>query len=107
MLMGDTHVVCDILQLPPLARLRLKVAHQGLVVMGSAVNDGIRGVHMRQVLVEAVAAEGELDDLHSRVTGLLKKLLDLRNKDSKILRDDLRVTDDHVDGICKLLSRSL
>ena len=62
---------------------------------------------MREMLIEAVTAECKLDDLHSRITGLLEEFLDFRNKDPEVLRDDLRVTDDHVDRICKLLSRSL
>ena len=62
---------------------------------------------MREMLVEAVTAECKLDDLHSRIAGLLEKFLDFRNKDPEVLRDDLRVPDDHVDRIREFLSRSL
>ena len=77
------------------------------IFVGSTVNDRIRIVHMREMLVEAVTAECKLDDLHSLIAGLLEKFLDFRNKDPEVLRDDLRVPDDHVDRIREFLSRSL
>ena len=75
--------------------------------MRSTVDYGVRVIAVRQMLVETVATERKLNDLHARIARLCQQILDLLTKDTQILRDDLRVTDDHVDGIRELLSRAL
>ena len=56
-----------------------------------------------------VAAEGKLDDLHSRIAGLLQELLHCRHEDAQVLGDDLCaiVLDGLIDGVGQLLARSL
>ena len=65
-----TKLIGNILKLPPLAFFRLEIARQCLVVVRSAIDNGVRIITVRQMLIEAVAAECKLNDLHARIARL-------------------------------------
>lgn len=68
---------------PPLTFFRFKIPRQRLIVVRSTVDYGVRVIAVRQMLVETVATERKLNDLHARIARLCQQILDLLTEDTR------------------------
>ena len=67
-----TEVIGNVLKFPPLTFFRFKIPRQRLIVVRSTLDYGVRVIAVRQMLVETVATERKLNDLHARMQDVLK-----------------------------------
>ena len=87
----------------------LEPAHRGRVVVRAHVGDGVHGDVVRLVAAAAAVArvEGELEDLHAGVTGVLEQAVNGRCEEAQVLGDDGLLAQRAVDGAEQADARSL
>ena len=101
-----TEVIGNVLKFPPLTFFRFEIPRQRLIVVRSTVDYGVRVIAVRQMLVETVATERKLNDLHARIARLCQQILDLLTEDTQILRDDLRLACRLIKCVGQLFART-
>ena len=77
-------------------------ALSGHVVVGAGVHHAVAGVGVGQVVARLPAVEGELHDLHARVTALGQHRLHLRGQVAQILGDDIATAQRLLHGVDKV-----